>query len=286
MEFDWPLRGEPGEKVSSPQHLNRGDSLAVAGLIITAVLTGLAPPLPLRILAVILGIAGCFIFVRKSYWTRSWGRSWRYVAAIAVAIVMIGVAVPQFIDQWKSEHIFVSTQFHDIFKRYRPFLGRPLANAMDVQGAAYQGRSKNATSLWTMVAAYNMWDNGKWEPLRESTAPPESEWNDYKWLQDHFSTDKPPQGSMAYALDRDPDKWRNIGELEWQCVATPHVVYQDFKRGRLIGIFRAELYDDTGTIYILFNDGTWKNEFVETVSGVTQVPAVVESQCSKPNVED
>jgi hypothetical protein len=182
--------------------------------------------------------------------------------------------------KWPSG-IHVDASFVDVHKRYELALGKPEANAMDVHGDASQGTFKTATHIWTSVAAYVLWDNGKWEPLIESLAPPESKWHDYKWLQTYFSMEKPPQGSMAYAWDKDPDHWKNIGEMVWQCGAIHHVIYQDFKGGRIIGIFRGDdiVTNDTGAIFILLNDGTWKREFVKTVPGVTQVPDINSSQC-------
>jgi hypothetical protein len=159
----------------------------------------------------------------------------------------------------------------------------PKTNAMDVSGKTYQGVFKNATALWAATEVrYIIWNNDeKWESLNESTPPLDKQWWNHDWLMKRFPPEPgygPPEGSIAYAWDKD-QRWKAMGGLEAQCQSTPGVVYQPFEHGTLVGIFRGSFNTDTGIIYVLFDDHTWKYMAVRTVQNVTDVPRADASGC-------
>jgi hypothetical protein len=216
--------------------------------------------------------------------TKKWS-SVSLIAALRGLLTILWIVAMVFfgIRQWPTG-IRVEPPFEDIYKRNAWALGKPKDNSMDAHGAVYQGRYQHATNLWANVFSYVLWEGGQmWEPLGESTPPVEDKWKQPDWLKEHFHPAKvygPPEGSMAYNWDKD-HHWKKMGWMEWHCVRTPNILYQDFDHGRLIGVFRASLTSDAGIIYALLdNHKWWEYEIVTSVPNITKFAPADISGCS------
>jgi hypothetical protein len=73
-----------------------------------------------------------------------------------------------------------------------------------------------------------------------------------RWLR---VDDDIPQGGMAKWMYDDPQKWKPLGKLKWQCQLGSQVFRQDFERGAMIiGPFRLDPKQQEGAVFVLFPD--------------------------------
>lgn len=86
------------------EHLNVGDSIGFAALIIGVLAVVLMPPFWLKIPLLLLSAVGCLVFLLKSHWTHVWPKVRQYLVA-GVAILILGlIGIPQLVSQWRIEH--------------------------------------------------------------------------------------------------------------------------------------------------------------------------------------
>jgi hypothetical protein len=84
--------------------LNFIDSIGILSLILSLVVVVLTPPLWLKILLLIASILGSYTFALRSHWTHRWPLEYRYGLATLAAVILLAVAIPQLMAQWKVEH--------------------------------------------------------------------------------------------------------------------------------------------------------------------------------------
>jgi hypothetical protein len=81
--------------------LNFIDSIGILSLILSLVVVVLTPPLWLKILLLIAPILGSYTFAVRSHWTHRWPLKYRYGLTTAASAVLLAVAIPQLMAQWK-----------------------------------------------------------------------------------------------------------------------------------------------------------------------------------------
>lgn len=172
--------------------------------------------------------------------------------------------------------------FSKAYDEYHVQLGKPITKGQPVGEDAYQAKFQHATHIWSPLAFYVLHGDGHWEQVPEDSIPPDTKkWWDQKWLTEHFRPTLgfgPPEGSLAYLWDKDPKRWSKIGWREWRCSKEAPIAYQDFEKGRMVGVFRERPKDwDVGRVFIMFRDGTWQGAHV-----TYPAPHSAASECIEP----
>ncbi len=90
------------EKVKTSS-LALGDSIGAIALLVGVYLVIVVPPLALRAVLLAGVIVGVFLFAKYSHWTHKWSPFLQRTVSFIAAIGLLGVAIPQFISQWKAE---------------------------------------------------------------------------------------------------------------------------------------------------------------------------------------
>jgi len=85
--------------------LTWGDSLGAGGLLLGVFLVIVVLPLALKAFLLICILVGVFLFAKCSHWTSDWSILRQRVVSSIMVFVLLGVAIPQFVSQWKSEHL-------------------------------------------------------------------------------------------------------------------------------------------------------------------------------------
>jgi hypothetical protein len=60
----------------------------------------------------------------------------------------------------------------------------------------------------------------------------------------------------------DPEHWKWLGWLEWQCRFLDKIYYQQFENGIVLGTFRAHPTQDEGQVIAILDDDTWRTRSV------------------------
>ena len=93
----------PDRKKSRPG-LSLGDSFSLLGILVGVFLVIIVPPLLLKAILLICLCGGVVLFAKISHWTSEWSRLRRYSSASVAVILLLALAIPQFVSQWKAEH--------------------------------------------------------------------------------------------------------------------------------------------------------------------------------------
>jgi hypothetical protein len=72
----------------------------------------------------------------------------------------------------------------------------------------------------------------------------------------------PPHGGIANLWKGDPEHWKWLGWLEWQCRFLDKIYYQQFENGIVLGTFRAHPTQDEGQVIAILDDDTWRTRSV------------------------
>jgi hypothetical protein len=159
---------------------------------------------------------------------------------------------------------------------------------------AYQAEYEGGHVLWIkplmtiFVLPKDTKDKGgKLIRIRESSWATDSDLFDEQKARIIFNTpaDKyPPHGGIANLWRADPERWKWLGWMEWQCRFMGTIYYQQFQNGTVLGKFRAHPTQDEGQITAILDDDTWR-----TLSVSKQVPKcekvfeqfLIEDKCPK-----
>jgi hypothetical protein len=88
----------------SEGHMPFGDSVTVLALLLGIVFVLIVPPLYAKLPLFILVCAGFVWLIFKSHWTHTWGTHAKVLIGSVTIVVLCVAAVPQFVQQWQSEH--------------------------------------------------------------------------------------------------------------------------------------------------------------------------------------
>jgi len=84
---------------------------------------------------------------------------------------------------------------------------------------------------------------------------------DDNYLRSRFnppSDRQPPAGGVARHWLNEPERWKWMGWINWQCNLGPGAVaYQQFQNGKIIGSLRSDIKGNDGQLYAILNDGKW-----------------------------
>ncbi|HEY4407013.1 MAG TPA: hypothetical protein VGN55_20395 [Xanthobacteraceae bacterium] len=69
----------------------------------------------------------------------------------------------------------------------------------------------------------------------------------------------PPHGGIANLWRNDPEHWKWLGWLDWQCRFLDKIYYQQFENGVVLGTFRAHPTQDEGQIIAVLDNGGWRS---------------------------
>jgi len=87
------------------ESLNRADSIGLLGILVGTFFVLIVPTVWHKVSAFILLCFGFGYFIWLSHWTSNLNKKWRIAIIIAILVVLnIGV-IPQFVEQWRIEHI-------------------------------------------------------------------------------------------------------------------------------------------------------------------------------------
>jgi hypothetical protein len=135
---------------------------------------------------------------------------------------------------------------------------------------AYQAEYEGAHVLWIkpLMTIFVLHKNdhkkdqgNKLTRYRKSSWATDSDLFDEEKARTIFRTpaDKhPPHGGIANLWRTDPEHWKWVGWLEWQCRFLGKVYYQQFENGIVLGTFRAHPTQDEGQIIAILDDDTWR----------------------------
>jgi len=247
------------------------DLIAVVGIVVTIILVfSERTPLTVATMLSLMFLVGDIGIWRSGAIFRYWwpnARKTKGLLGILALIAWIAFVCRFGRQNWPSG-IHVEQEFAIAYQYFGQRLGKPEADGMKMLVNTSEQRLANATSIWAMNSiGYVLWDGTKrWEVSGQTTPPPRDQWLDDKWLREHFHPDGggPPTGDLAYTWEQSPDYWKRMGMVQWRCGETPDVIYQDFEHGRIIGVLRGTLYNDTGIIFVLFDDYTWESAKVNS----------------------
>jgi len=165
--------------------------------------------------------------------------------------------------------------FREVYSEYAERLGRPLHYNATIAQGAYQGKFFHATVLWFghPLKFYVIQGDGQWHEEHEDSFPllrsSAGSFYEESFLRERFKPPPgfgPPFGSAAYLWSKEPKRWEQmIGWREWQCNFGGSLVqYQDFEHGRILGTFLFRPDEDSGEVFVLFDNHMW----VSAYSGV------------------
>jgi len=84
--------------------LTLGDSITLFGLLLGVIFVIIVPPLIVKVILLAGVCVGFFVFFNRSHWTHKWKPRRQLASSSLVVSLLLVVAIPQFVRQWKDEH--------------------------------------------------------------------------------------------------------------------------------------------------------------------------------------
>lgn len=100
-----PQKRIPINIASKPKKLSRSESFTILTCLVGALLVLLHIDVIFKALGIILLCLGFVWFVRISHWTHKWSRKKQIMLSAIAVTVLCTVSLPQFIAQWRTEHL-------------------------------------------------------------------------------------------------------------------------------------------------------------------------------------
>jgi hypothetical protein len=104
------MSGDPVREWKQP--LNRADSIGLFGVLMGTFLVLIVPTVWHKVPAFALVCFGFGYFIWLSHWTYRLSRFWRVTIIVAIVLILNVGAVPQFVEQWRMEHMRSELKFN------------------------------------------------------------------------------------------------------------------------------------------------------------------------------
>jgi hypothetical protein len=202
------------------------DIFGVSGGVVVAMIALILQPWTLLWGIVLVISASAFIVSGAHLIYEHWGTwSGKRIAITILGTVVIGGTMAMVLwyraDQITA--IDVDRLFAETYKNYQADLGKPKSAAVTTpdngKGVA-QVSYQHGAAFWTHQSQtiFALQDDGIWFSRNDNMALPE--WYDKERIRRLFkvpSNYDPPQGGFARWRSEQPQRWKQFGEVVWQC---------------------------------------------------------------------